>query len=159
MEPSKYVAFCPYRDEAIQRIDDYLNERQELENDKEMTAEFDRLAALPPGTPPKVKLETLAEEPQLSPRGKPLHWFVLCCGWPEAAREAAFLLRDAGEAVQAKGIFAELNKLPDEVRDWDQNRLGDYHNATREAAIQVKAILAAIRPLVPVEMPAKPATP
>ena len=51
MEASKFVAFCPYRDKANQRIDDYLNERQELENDKELSESFDKLAT--PGVAPE----------------------------------------------------------------------------------------------------------
>jgi pyrimidine deaminase RibD-like protein len=50
-------------------------------------------------------------------------------------------LREAGETVQAGGIYAELSTLPDEITNWD--RLEDYHDLTREAALQVKAILIA----------------
>ena len=138
MEPSQFVAFCRYRDKAVQRIDAYVNERQWLENDPEIAARFRELAVR----------ETLPEGPTKPTgylrSGKPILWNGVCCGWPESARLAADVLRHAGEIVQASGIYEELSTLPDEITNW--NRLEEYHDATREAAEQVKAILTAIRP-------------
>ncbi|MBN2579533.1 MAG: hypothetical protein JXB10_11135 [Pirellulales bacterium] len=139
MEPSKFVAFCPYRDEALQRINDYLNKRQSLENSPEIHARFRELAVS----------ETLPGEPA-KPTGylcsKPIPWSVACCGWPDSARLAADVLRTAGEIVQASGIYNELGRLPTEIwgRDWE--RISEFHEVTCKAAEQVKVILTAIRP-------------
>jgi predicted DNA-binding transcriptional regulator AlpA len=141
MEPSKFVAFCPYRDETIQRIETFSNRQHKLENDVELGDLFDKLAT--PGIPP--------EEPMPSTGylrcGKPPSWDDVCRGWPESARQAAVLLREAGDIVEAKGIERELRRLPTEITDWD--RLQDGLDVSLEVGEQIKAILTAIRPAVP----------
>jgi len=54
------------------------------------------------------------------------------------------VLWEAGETVQARGIYDELRRLPDEIVNWE--RFQDDQDETRDAAEQVKVILTAIRP-------------
>jgi len=140
MEPSKYVAFRPYCDEAIRRIDAYLKMRQEAKNIPE-TWEMLHLPTTP-DTPPEP------EEPAL-PTGYldgPQPWGFACWLWPAAARDAAAVLWEAGETVEAKGISKELEVLPTYV-DWE--RFEEQDDVTRKAAEQVKEILEAILPDAP----------
>jgi hypothetical protein len=141
MEQSQFIAFCPFRDETLQRIDEFLTKLENLEKDSEATAAWNQFATS----------ETPPEDPAMPTGymqyGKLIPWNGISCGWLESARHAADFLCDAQEIVEAKGIYSELDKIPTKERDWE--RLHDHFEVMREAALQVKAILTAICPVVP----------
>ena len=137
---SEFATIRPYVERALQDINTYFKKRQEL-NEKEIKADWDRLAALPPGTWPKVKLVRLTEEQHLSPRGKPVA-MQDCYAWPESSRVAAVWACKGGWTTEADGINVELNGLP--IQSMDAANYQGQLDAMNKAAEQVKTILTAI---------------
>ena len=160
MEPSKFVAIRPCLDEAIRRIDAYLNWQQEAKkNAAESWAASQR--RFPNGEPlPEepspvgtfsrpVTSEPVDDTPVpfyspygFSLRRKPAPWNEVCQGWPADACKAAAVLRELGQTEKADGIDRELQQAS--RRDSGLEPLEEYGNVTKKAARQVREILEAI---------------
>ena len=144
MRPSEFEAIRPHLQEAFDYIDADLKSGQSLENDKELHELFNRLAALPEGTPSKVKLHTLTEEEQAElSRSFRTPLIEHAYPWRHSAARAAADLRDCGWIKEAEKIAEALSGLPTGPVDGNRpENMARQFGAIREVGERVRAILA-----------------
>ena len=146
MRPSEFEAIRPHLQEAFDDIDADLKRRQSLENDAELHDSFNRLAALPKGTPPKVKLRKLSQE-----EAKQFHGSACSVPriedaypWRHSAARAAVDLRDCGWIKEAAAIGEALSGLPTGPVDGNRpENMARQFDTIREGAERIRTILTA----------------
>lgn len=171
MRPSEFVAIRPHLERATREIDaDFTRRKQSLEIAKELEEEFNRLAALPKGTPSKTKLKTIPRKqykqvvrsmlgPPTKQKGAMQQYRIRekllmrhpritrpliehGYPWRHAAARAARELYDCGWTKEAEAITEVLSGLPTGPVDGKQpDVLERQLDAIREAAERIRTIL------------------
>ena len=147
MRPSEFEAIRPHLQEASDRIDAYLKEKQALEDEEldELASRY--LAALPQDTPSEMEPHKAPETaPAKLPWASPLCATLIenCQPWRDLSALAAADLWDCGWIKEAEAIAEVLSGLPTgPIQDHQPKLMDEQLDRCRKGAERIRTILAA----------------